>query len=302
MSFIRALGATLWPRDTNRATQQIRGDGRYYREMDQAELAALEHENMVDAMALVGSNADGVLVRRADGVAVISTGLPFLLFNQIIVDGDATTPAALAAGVGVMRERGSSFVVNLRVGLDDRLIAVMGQLGLAPLSGRPWLPGMALHPLPEERSPVAPPGHEIRNVTDRAGLEDHIRTAAAGFELPDALLRAVMVVDLIGHDAVAVYVGYTEGEPVTTGLAVRSGRTMGVYNIATIASVRGRGYGAAMTRRIAADGAAAGCDVATLQASEMGHSVYERLGYRTVVEYMGYVESSSSAHHTVPAG
>ena len=45
-----------------------------------------------------------------------------------------------------------------------------------------------------------------------------------------------------------------------------------------------------MTRRIAADGAAAGCDVAILQASAMGYSLYERLGYRTVVEYMAYTE------------
>ena len=45
-----------------------------------------------------------------------------------------------------------------------------------------------------------------------------------------------------------------------------------------------------MTARITADGRANGCDVAILQASEMGLSVYERLGYRTVVEYDGYVE------------
>ena len=32
---------------------------------------------------------------------------------------------------------------------------------------------------------------------------------------------------------------------------------------------------------------AAGCDVAILQASEMGRPIYERLGFRTVVEYDG---------------
>ena len=45
-----------------------------------------------------------------------------------------------------------------------------------------------------------------------------------------------------------------------------------------------------MTRRVVADGVAAGCDVAVLQSSDMGFSIYERLGFRTVVEYMGYVE------------
>ncbi len=52
---------------------------------------------------------------------------------------------------------------------------------------------------------------------------------------------------------------------------------------------------AAMTARVAADGVAAGCDVAILQASDMGRPVYERMGYRRVVQYMGYVEPESSA-------
>ena len=48
-----------------------------------------------------------------------------------------------------------------------------------------------------------------------------------------------------------------------------------------------------MTTRIASDAATAGCDVAVLQASEMGRPIYERLGYRTVVEYMGYVDTQT---------
>jgi predicted GNAT family acetyltransferase len=68
-----------------------------------------------------------------------------------------------------------------------------------------------------------------------------------------------------------------------------------VYNVSTIPPFRRRGYGAAMTARIAADGVAVGGDVAILQASEMGYPVYERMGYRTVVEYMGYVEPESPA-------
>jgi GNAT superfamily N-acetyltransferase len=130
-------------------------------------------------------------------------------------------------------------------------------------------------------------------VTDRAGLEDHITTAAAGFEMPEEPLRAIMAETLLGRPGLTVYVGYKGREPVTTGLGSRTGRTIGVYNVATIESARRRGHGAAMTTRIATDGAAAGCDVAILQASPMGHPVYERLGYRTVVEYMGYVDPSS---------
>lgn len=48
-----------------------------------------------------------------------------------------------------------------------------------------------------------------------------------------------------------------------------------------------------MTMRIVDDAAASGCDVAILQSSDMGYPIYERLGFRTVVEYMGYVDPAS---------
>ena len=38
------------------------------------------------------------------------------------------------------------------------------------------------------------------------------------------------------------------------------------------------------------DGVADGCSVAILQASDMGRPVYERMGFRTVVEYLGFVD------------
>ena len=259
--------------------------------MDVTALASLEHANMVGAMTLIASNVDGAVIRQTDDVAVLSSGLPLILFNQLIVAGDDATPGALAAGVGVMRERGSPFVVNLRVGADDAFAAVARELGLVPLSEQPWMPGMAMHPVPAE-PPIDTPGFEIRQASDGAGIEDHIRTAAVGFEMAEDLIRAIVVPTLLDRDDVAVYVGYADGEPVATGLGFRTGSTIGVYNIATVESSRGRGYGAAMTRRVVADGVAIGCDVAILQSSELGFPIYERLGFRTVVEYMGYVEPS----------
>ena len=258
--------------------------------MDAARLAARHHANMIATMGLLAGQVPGGVVRRSAGVAIISSGIDFLLFNQVVVDGAATTPDAIVAAVGVMRDRGPRFAVNLRVGTDDRCVPIMAELGLVPLSADPWMPGMALHPLPDDRSPAPPDGHDIRRVTDAAGLDDHIRTAAAGFEMPEALMRSVMPLGVIGSEIAAFYVGYTDGQPVTTGAGIRTGRTIGLYSIATLPGARGRGYGAAMTRRIAADGATAGCDVAILQASAMGYSLYERLGYRTVVEYMAYTE------------
>ena len=153
----------------------------------------------------------------------------------------------------------------------------MRDLGLVRLSAESGMPGMAMHPA----TTTVPPtdgNHEIRRVVDTDGVADHVRAAAEGFGLPETVVAAIVNAETVGATDVAVYVGYTDGEPVSSGLGVRTGRTIGVYNIATVERARRRGYGAAMTARVVAEGAAAGCDVAILQASPMGLPIYERLG------------------------
>ena len=261
--------------------------------MDPQVLARLEHENMVEALVVVGGQAPGALVARADGVALIATGLPLHLFNEVLIEGEAVAPEAIAAAVATTRARGDRFVVNLRAGTDDRYLPLMAELDLVQMSTDPWMPGMAFHPLPARDSVPPASGHEIRRVADGPGVRDHILTAAAGFEMPVDWVEAIMTEALAVRREAAVYVGYADGHPVSTGLGIRTGRTIGIYNIATLETARRRGYGAAMTMRIVDDGVADGCDVAILQASDMGRPIYERLGFRTVIEYVGYVDRSS---------
>jgi ribosomal protein S18 acetylase RimI-like enzyme len=63
----------------------------------------------------------------------------------------------------------------------------------------------------------------------------------------------------------------------------------GVHYVGTLASHRRRGFGEAMTRHAVDEGAQAGCRSATLQASEMGQPIYERMGFRVVTQYKTFV-------------
>ena len=260
--------------------------------MDDETLATLEHENMLATMSQFGGSFPGTLVRHEGGVTILSTGLPIRLFNQVLVSGPDASDDGLHEAVDLIRDRTGQFVVNLRVGVDDRLVPTIAVMGLVPLSAMPWLPGMAMWPLPPVGIAPVPAGHEIRRVTDAAGVADHVAAAAEGFGMPAEWLTDIMSRALEDPRA-RVYVGYTDGVPVTTGLGEFTGKTVGIYNIATVPAARRRGYGAAMTMRIVDDALAEGCDVAILQASDMGKSTYERLGFRTVVEYVGYVDPAT---------
>jgi GNAT superfamily N-acetyltransferase len=230
-------------------------------------------------------------VTRDGGVVTILTGLPFDWFNQILVERDEVTPAGVQAAVATAREHGDPFVVRLRDGIDDRLIPVLTRAGLGPAGEGTSIPAMAAFPIDHGViAAQAPAGLEIRPVTDAAGIDVHRETVTAGFGSHPAVAWGTACPDLLDRPGCVVYVGYADGAPVVSGLGWRTGRTIGVYSIATIESARRRGYGAAMTARVVADGVAGGCDVAVLQASEMGRPIYERLGFRAVVGYVAYVD------------
>ena len=264
--------------------------------MDRTSLAILVHENMIEALAAAAALAPKALVERADGVALIATGLPPRVFNQVLVERDIARPEAITAAVAKTRDRGDPFVVNLRAGIDGRFLPLMAQLGLVLLSAEPWMPGMALHPLPLSGTAAPPPGHEIRQVIDGPGIRDLIVTGAAGFGMPVEWVEGVIGEPLVALPGASLYVGYSDGAPVTAGVGIRTGRTIGIYFVATVEAARGRGLGSAMTMRIVDDGATKGCDVAILQASDMGYPIYVRLGFETVVEYVGFIDPVSLTH------
>jgi GNAT superfamily N-acetyltransferase len=259
-----------------------------------ADRVALEHENWIGYLTGVAACAAEATVARAGGVVTILTGLPFDWFNQVLVEDGAATRAGLLAGVALARDRGHPFVVRLRQGIDDRHVPTLAGAGLVPAGPEASTPGMVA--LAIDRDAIArhaAPGLEIRRVTDAAGIDVHRETVTAGFGSDPAVAIGTACPDLLDRPGCVMYVGYADGRPVVSGMGWRTGRTIGVYSISTVESARRRGYGAAMTTRVMADGAAAGCDAAALQASEMGRPIYERLGFRTVVRYVAYVAAES---------
>jgi GNAT superfamily N-acetyltransferase len=258
-------------------------------------LIALEHENWIAYLTSVVSCSRRANVTRADGLVTIMTGLPFDWFNQILVEHEDATPDGLLAAVGRARDRGHPFVVRLREGIDDRFIRILAGAGLEAAGEETSTPGMVASPI--DHDPIAlhaPPELEIRRVTDTTDIDVHRQVVTAGFGSDREVALGTVCADLLVRPECVIYVGYADDSPVVSGLGWRSRRTVGVYSIATVPSARRRGYGAAMTARVVADGVDEGCTVAALQASAMGRPIYERQGFRTVVRYAAYVDARAS--------
>ncbi len=260
-------------------------------------LARAEHENLIATFSAYIEPMAGGFVRHDEGIVLIAGGVPLRLFNQVHVESNSASPAALERAVRTARERRLSFVVNLRAGFDDDLRPVVERLGLVFDGGE--MPGMALAPIPAS---IAPPADlDLRVIRDQQGFEDHALVVAVGFGMPEELVASILRPAHLELPGTTWYVGYRDGTPVVSGMGMQTGSTIGIYNIATVPEARRRGYGDAVTRRILTDGAAAGCDVGILQASDMGRPVYWAMGFRTVNRYEGWIDPPEAEAADAPA-
>jgi ribosomal protein S18 acetylase RimI-like enzyme len=150
------------------------------------------------------------------------------------------------------------------------------------------MPLMALEDPGQLNTAQAVSGVVIRELSpDAAQL--HARVAAAGFEIPPQVLLQLMTPEVLATPGVRCYLGEAGGQPVTTGLGVKLGSSVAIFNIATPPEHRRRGYGAAGTARAVADGLAAGARWSALQSSPDGYKVYERLGFRMLEAWSCWV-------------
>lgn len=229
--------------------------------------------------AMARLSPDG-LIEESDGLLLARSG-PQLPFNNFAAPTSAPRdPAALL-------ERARCFFatsgVTWMLSTTDETVAlshVARAAGMQP--GQE--PGMLLAPI--AGIPPVAPGLSIEVVSNVTTLRVYNDTMTSGFGsgpwAQHELLDSRALIDAIG---ITNYLGRVDGEPVATALLFSCHRIAGLFNISTAPAYRGRGFGAAMTWRAAADGAADGCLGAYLQASEMGAPVYARLGFLPVRTY-----------------
>jgi GNAT superfamily N-acetyltransferase len=150
--------------------------------------------------------------------------------------------------------------------------------------------GVALAHLPS--APPVPEGVTVERVGDRASLEQWVRTLYAGFGVPTStvgtFLAALSRDDLGDAAAAHYYLARLHGEPVATAALTLAAGVAGIIAVTTIAAARRRGIGAAVTMAPLLDARDRGYCVGVLQASEMGYSVYARMGFSEQFRYRNF--------------
>ncbi len=130
------------------------------------------------------------------------------------------------------------------------------------------------------------PGFEIQLVEDLTALETWVHTFGRGYGLPEAWdldlyhLIAALGLEPPFHN----YLGLMEGEPVSASTMFLGAGVAGIYNVGTLETARGRGIGSLMTAVPLLDAHRKGYQWGVLQSSQMGFSVYQKLGFEKVCD------------------
>lgn len=232
-------------------------------------------------VAAMAHHVDGGESRHFGSVTAASVGAPMEHFNQAFIFEEPVV-ADVEAATEWLQERGVPFWVTAPGHLRDALTDLAPRLDLTVNEAS--TPGMVLSSLTDLR-PEIPAHFELAPVTHPDQLETVAVATADGFGVPVEFTRHMAPTSMIDDDSMQWFVGHVDGEPAGCGQLLLTDDVAGVYTIAVCAPFRRRGLGQAMTRAVLLAGRDRGATYGILQSSEMGRSVYERMGFETFTLY-----------------
>ena len=249
--------------------------------MDPIELGRLADVNLGVTWASLG-RATGAAVGGPVECPFVASGIPAAFFNGVYPAQRVPDPDAIVAdAIEFMHRHAVPWLLWVRDGVDDALLDAGRRAGLRDAGGPPGMVLPSIGPIP-----ARPEGFDVEIVSDASGVDTFRDITARGFEMPIELVRQFISIDTFADPHMMAVVGSVEGVAVSAALACMSGTTIGIYNVATPAEHRRRGYGAAVTWAALEAGAARGGDHAALQASELGAPVYRAMGFVDIGRYV----------------
>lgn len=249
--------------------------------MDLSGWGELADANLAESWVRFATSSGGSIA-EVDRCSLVASGVPAAFFNGAFAAGPVADPdRVVAEAVAFMAECGVPWLLWVREGVDDDLLAAGRHAGLRDVGGPP---GMVLRSI--EDAPPVPDGLAIATVADAGGVQVCRDLMMRGFEMPEDVVEQLIADSVLGDPAMRFVVGSVGDTPVSCALVAVTGSTAGIYNVATPAEHRRRGYGAAVTWAAIQEGARLGCDHACLQASELGAPIYRSMGFVDVGTYV----------------
>jgi ribosomal protein S18 acetylase RimI-like enzyme len=249
-------------------------------------------DNLRESFRVIAASRGAGEVRELRGVSIAAAGTTFQMFNAAFLSLGVATEAELAQRILLaslhFNARGLEWAYwvcedFLEPKARRQSRRVFQKHGLHHSVD---LPGMVAERIERPAKPL--PRIEIRRVGDSVTRDAFCAIGSVCFHVPIAWFREVFDSHTVWGNF-AGYVGYADGEPVSTAAAVMGGGAVGIYNVATLPGQQRRGYGEAVMRHALGEACREhGIERSILQSTPAGYRLYERMGYRTVTSVAVY--------------
>jgi len=156
--------------------------------------------------------------------------------------------------------------------------------------------GMAVDLLALNEEATSPSGLTIETVNDKEELSKWIQPWFFGFGGHDGFggrderNASVELFAGLGFDLpLRSYLGWVDGKPTAVSQLFLGAGVAGIYCLATVPEARAKGFGGALTLAPLLEARSMGYRICILQSSDMGKSVYRRLGFQEYGRLSNYV-------------
>jgi ribosomal protein S18 acetylase RimI-like enzyme len=249
-------------------------------------------DNLRESFRVIASSRQAGEVRELGGVSIASAGAAFQMFNTAFLSSPVASEVELEQRIMTpavhFQARGlewSYWVCHgwLASKPNRRARKMFERLGMRQAADFPGMIAEAVAP------PVrALPELAIRRVDGGSTRDAFCGIGATCFHVPLPWFEEVFGSRTVWERFVG-YVGYVDGDPVTTAAVVASRGGVGVYNVATLPGRQRCGYGETVMRHALAEARREyGMERAILQSTPAGLRLYERMGFRAVTQVSVY--------------
>jgi ribosomal protein S18 acetylase RimI-like enzyme len=245
------------------------------------------HLNLIDSSRQLFELDPGAEIEVGAGWVFGSGRSPHPVISNAAfrVDDELGPEELLERARAFFAERGRGFALWARDGAtEDRdLIDTAEAAGLKEVYA---MPEMVLDHHPEARA--TPAGVELRRVASASEAEDYWRVATGAYAsigFPPEIFAFYENHDGLIAGNAAAFIADLDGRPAAIAMTIVSHGVAGIYWVGASADARGQGLGWAVTAAAVDAGFEIGAEIASLQASPMGESLYLGMGFETIFSY-----------------
>ena len=231
----------------------------------------------------ISRRARGSLLLETPEATLVSRPHATPWHNMVMVHAPLD-PEVLLAAVRDLYGDGRPFSIWTRSHADGELETALRARGFTDLVP---MPDMVLFGDPGTR--CEPPGLEIRPVAVDADRLDFIAVARSAYQVygiePELYDDTFASLESLAAPHIQGFVGRVDGEPVAVAAVYVTHGVAGINWVGTLPERARRRYAEAVTWAAIREGFRRGAALASLQPTQMGRPVYERMGFIAVAEY-----------------